>query len=362
MTDDDRMERAKRIRRMREGRRGDSAESDNQESTDGGESTSDDTSSEQETNASTDEGAGDDHEETVTETGSSDGSESTDDTPLTEGAGEEPSESEWFEDDATVDVSGDEDVTEMTAHDSPAADESATGEQTSDTTRQAEQTSETPDAIDDDDAAAAASSAAAAAAAFESDDDTSTAEQQATADDESDSEDAAASQPNDVDGGLDGADEPTEIEGPAATQPAESGAEEEIRVLEFRLGDEQYCLNIQHVEEIVKEETVTRVPNTPDHVRGVVDLRGQITTILDPKISLGIAETDDEQLIIVFDEETFEDQGHTGWVVDEVRQVMPIKESEVKDSPLDQQAVNGVIERDGQFVIWTEPEVALLED
>ncbi|MEF8825678.1 MAG: chemotaxis protein CheW [Halapricum sp.] len=156
--------------------------------------------------------------------------------------------------------------------------------------------------------------------------------------------------------------EPTEIEGPAATSTEETEREEEIRVLEFRLGDEQYCLDIRHVEEIVKEEAITRVPNTPEHVRGVVDLRGQITTILDPKVSLGIEETDGEKLIVVFDEETFEDQGHAGWIVDEVRQVMPITESEVKESPLDQKAVKGVVERDGEFVIWAEPEVALLDE
>lgn len=347
--DDDRMERAKRIRRMREGRRGDSTDENDEESGDDGEPPHDGTGASGES-------------ETTPEAGRHDESEDDPSAATADDPSGESSESEWFEGEATGDGSGDDDQTEMTAHDSPAADEPATDDETSDTTGQTD-TGEKPDAIDDDDAAAAASSAAAAAAAFESDDDTSTVEQQATADgNESDSEDAgSASQPNDVDGEPDDADEPTEIEGPAATQSA-AETEAEIRVLEFRLGDEQYCLNIQHVEEIVKEETVTRVPNTPDHVRGVVDLRGQITTILDPKVSLGIDETDDEQLIIVFDEETFEDQGHTGWVVDEVRQVMPIKESEVKDSPLDQQAVNGVIERDGQFVIWTEPEVALLED
>ena len=145
------------------------------------------------------------------------------------------------------------------------------------------------------------------------------------------------------------------------TTSEEPEQEEEIRVLEFRLGDEHYCLDIEHVEEIVKEESVTRVPNTPEHVHGVVDLRGQITTILDPKIALDIAEDDGEQLIVVFGAETFEDQGHAGWIVDEVRQVLPITESEVKESPLDRQSIKGVIERDEEFVIWTTPDVALEE-
>jgi len=371
--DDDRMERAKRIRRMREGRRGDSTDENDEESGDGGEPPRDgagqrsDDGSERNDGDPTDRPSTDGHEaggesETTPQTDRDDESETTpqtdrddesEDDPsaaTADGPSERSSKAEWFEGEAT----GDDDQTEMTARELPAADEPATDDETGETTGR--------DTTGDDDASAAASSAAAAAAAFESDsDDVSAVEAGETAD-ASGSEDAGTtSQPDGPATVSDDADEPTEIEGPAATQSA-AETEAEIRVLEFRLGDEQYCLDIQHVEEIVKEGTVTRVPNTPDHVRGVVDLRGQITTILDPKVSLDIDETDDEQLIIVFDEETFEDQGHTGWVVDEVRQVMPIKESEVKDSPLDQQAVNGVIERDGEFVIWTEPEVALLED
>lgn len=136
-------------------------------------------------------------------------------------------------------------------------------------------------------------------------------------------------------------------------------AEEETRVLEFRLGDELYCLDIEYVEEIVREETVTRVPNTPAYVSGVVDLRGQITTILDPKVAVGMERTDDDQLIVVFNADLFDDHGAMGWLVDEVNQVTPVRESEVKESPIQEAYINGVIERDDEFVIWTTPDLAL---
>ncbi|QSG06248.1 chemotaxis protein CheW [Halapricum desulfuricans] len=349
--DDDRMERAKRIRRMREGRRTGSADRDG----DGGGDPSDgDAGSNGSGAGSNDDGArsnGDDADSVdgtdspnPSETPVTDG-ESSDDragdetaaenrSPTGGSGGDEPDESEWFEESPGA-----------TGPDS-SSEESATPESSRD---------DTPGSEPEDDAAAAVSSAAAAAAAFEDGDSESDRGGSSSADDEDDSQA--------VDDATSETDQPTEIEGPAATRSAETErTDEEIRVLEFRLGDEQYCLNIQHVEEIVREETVTRVPNTPEHVRGVVDLRGQITTILDPKVSLGIDETDDEQLIVVFDEGTFDEQGHVGWVVDEVRQVMPVTESEVKDSPLDHQSVNGVVERDGEFVIWAEPEVALPDD
>jgi purine-binding chemotaxis protein CheW len=139
--------------------------------------------------------------------------------------------------------------------------------------------------------------------------------------------------------------------------------EEETRVLEFQLGDEYYCLDIEYIEEIVKEETITRVPNTPAFVEGVVDLRGQITTILNPKETIEKDETTPGDLIIVFDSDSFEDQGHVGWVVDDVRQVSPITDNEVSEPPVDEAYINGVIDRgdDEQFVIWTSPEMAMEE-
>jgi len=149
----------------------------------------------------------------------------------------------------------------------------------------------------------------------------------------------------------------------AAMEGETTQSEEVVRVLEFALGEEYYCLDIEYVEEIVKRETVTRVPNTPAFVDGVVDLRGQITTILEPKEMMDIESEGDQNLIIVFDPEQFEDQGAIGWVVDEVRQVVPVTESEVNTPPVDAEYINGVVDRDeyDQFVIWIEPEDALAQ-
>jgi purine-binding chemotaxis protein CheW len=157
--------------------------------------------------------------------------------------------------------------------------------------------------------------------------------------------------------------ESTEGGARAAMEGDSTQSEEVVRVLEFSLGEEYYCLDIEYVEEIVKRSTVTRVPNTPEFVDGVVDLRGQITTILEPKEMMDIESEGDQNLIIVFDPEQFEDQGAIGWVVDEVRQVVPIPESEVNHPPVDAEYINGVVDREeyDQFVIWIEPEDALAQ-
>jgi len=140
----------------------------------------------------------------------------------------------------------------------------------------------------------------------------------------------------------------------------ETEEKDETRVLEFSLAGEHYCLDIQYIEEIVKQDTITRVPNTPDHVEGVVDLRGQITTILNPKVSIGKDDQEPGELIVVFDSDAFDDQGYIGWIVDDVRQVSPITEGQINDPPMGEDYINGVIDREGedQFVIWTTPELA----
>jgi len=161
-----------------------------------------------------------------------------------------------------------------------------------------------------------------------------------------------------------GADSTTETVGPAVDQETGQEQEEETRVLEFTLDDEHFCLDIEYIEEIVKKETITRVPNTPAFVEGVVDLRGQITTILNPKVILEKDTTDAGELIIVFDIDSFDDQGNVGWVVDDVRQVSPITESDVNDPPTADDHINGVIDRDEEdgFVIWTSPELTMQDE
>lgn len=131
--------------------------------------------------------------------------------------------------------------------------------------------------------------------------------------------------------------------------------DEETQVLEFDLGAETYCVDIGYVAEIVDTDELTRIPNSPRHVKGVMDLRGRTTSIIDPKSVFGIDSTGDEKRIIVFDPEETDTQGAIGWVVDEVDQVVPVDPESVDDSPLDDEAIEGIVKREDAFVIWVSP-------
>jgi len=131
-----------------------------------------------------------------------------------------------------------------------------------------------------------------------------------------------------------------------------------VQLLEFELGTETYCVDIAHVAEIVDVNDLTVLPNSASHVEGVMDLRGNTTTIVDPKVVFGIDDDGSRKRIIVFDPERTADGKSVGWIVDEVDQVVEVDRDDIESSPADEdEAVKGVIKRDGDFVIWVRPTV-----
>ena len=131
------------------------------------------------------------------------------------------------------------------------------------------------------------------------------------------------------------------------------------QVLEFELGDETYCVSIDYVTEIVDVGELTKVPNSPDHVEGVMDLRGRTTSIVNPKVVFDIDEEGrDSERIIVYDPEITDNAGAAGWLVDEVKQVVQVDTDNVDQSPAqDKESIKGVIKQgEGDFVIWVDPQ------
>lgn len=125
---------------------------------------------------------------------------------------------------------------------------------------------------------------------------------------------------------------------------------ETTAVLEFSLGDGRYCIDISHVEEIVDAaEDVTPVPNADPNVVGVVDLRGKTTTVVDPKVALGLdGDADGRRIVVLSDVEG------TGLLIDDVHQVEDVDPTAVDESTATP-TTRGVIRRDDRFVIWVEP-------
>ncbi|MFT4947662.1 MAG: purine-binding chemotaxis protein CheW [Natronomonas sp.] len=129
------------------------------------------------------------------------------------------------------------------------------------------------------------------------------------------------------------------------------------QVLEFKLSEETYCVSIDFVTEIVDVGELTKVPNSPAHIEGVMDLRGRTTSIVNPKTVFGIDDEGSAHRIIVFDPEITGDAQAAGWLVDEVNQVVQVDYADVDEAPAeDKDSIKGVIKgEDGKFVIWVDP-------
>ena len=131
----------------------------------------------------------------------------------------------------------------------------------------------------------------------------------------------------------------------------EAVAGESIQVLEFDLSDERYCVGIEHVSEIVEAGEISRVPETPPYVVGVMALRGATTRIVDPKRILDVGGEADGDYVIVLEG----DDEPTGWLVDAVYQVTTLDGDDV-DVDRGGRAVAGVVRRDDDFVVLVDPD------
>ena len=107
------------------------------------------------------------------------------------------------------------------------------------------------------------------------------------------------------------------------------------QVLTFTLGGETYGVDILRVQEIRGWSAVTRIPHSPAHVLGVLNLRGSIVPIVDMRMQFNLerAEYTPVTVIIVLSVESASGRREFGVVVDGVSDVIDIKAAEIKDAP-----------------------------
>jgi len=107
------------------------------------------------------------------------------------------------------------------------------------------------------------------------------------------------------------------------------------KYLTFKLGDEEYGLQILKVQEIIRMQTVTRVPRTPDYLRGVINLRGKVIPVVDLRRKFGLCDQDDTErsCIIVVQIMNANATVTMGIIIDEVREVLDIVAENIEETP-----------------------------
>jgi purine-binding chemotaxis protein CheW len=115
------------------------------------------------------------------------------------------------------------------------------------------------------------------------------------------------------------------------TAAVEHGLSREGKYLTFVLATEEYGLEILRVREILGMMAITPVPQTPEFVKGVINLRGKVTPVIDLRLKFGMPSVDytQETCIIVVEVEDM----RMGVVVDTVNEVVDITENQIEDAP-----------------------------
>ncbi|WP_096435389.1 chemotaxis protein CheW [Alteribacter populi] len=111
----------------------------------------------------------------------------------------------------------------------------------------------------------------------------------------------------------------------------ESAVLESQKVIVFQLGEEEYGVGVEQVRSIERVQPITRVPNAAEFVKGVINLRGVVTPVLDLRLRFGIEErehTNQTRIIIV----SVEDM-EVGLIVDAANDVMDIQTDAIEPPP-----------------------------
>ncbi|MGN1314254.1 MAG: chemotaxis protein CheW [Lachnospiraceae bacterium] len=95
------------------------------------------------------------------------------------------------------------------------------------------------------------------------------------------------------------------------------------------MGDEQFGIDIKYINNIVKMQHITRVPNVASHIKGVINLRGEVLPVMSLRLKMGLedaAETKASRIIIL----KLEQMGMLGIIVDEVKEVLTFNDEDVE--------------------------------
>jgi purine-binding chemotaxis protein CheW len=128
--------------------------------------------------------------------------------------------------------------------------------------------------------------------------------------------------------------------------------------LTFRLGDEVFALDISKVREVLDFTTVTKVPRTPEFMRGVINLRGSVVPVVDLRLKFGMTRTENSVNTCVIITEVTVDGDTTvlGALADSVQEVLDLDAEHIAPAPrigskLRTEFIKGMGKRNDQFII-----------
>lgn len=112
---------------------------------------------------------------------------------------------------------------------------------------------------------------------------------------------------------------------------AEEGkaAVETIQYIVIRLGEEQYGIDIRSIDNIVRMQSITRIPKMPAFLKGVINMRGEVIPVISMRLKMDLEDdviTKATRIIVL----KLEQEGNVGILVDEVKEVVSLSANEIE--------------------------------
>jgi len=134
--------------------------------------------------------------------------------------------------------------------------------------------------------------------------------------------------------------------------------QETTQYLTFTLAEEVYAVDVGRVREILELTTITKVPQTPSFMRGVINLRGSVVPVIDLRLKFGMTSTEQtvNTCIIVVEVQTDEEMLVLGSLADSVQEVIEMEPAQIEAAPhigtqLNTDFIKGMGKHDGRFVM-----------
>lgn len=139
---------------------------------------------------------------------------------------------------------------------------------------------------------------------------------------------------------------------------ATAGIMETTQYLTFKLGDEVFALDISKVREVLDFTSITKVPRTPEFMRGVINLRGSVVPVVDLRLKFGMTKTEKtvNTCIIIVEVTVDEETTVLGALADSVQEVLDLEPGHIEPAPkigtrLNTEFIRGMGKRDNDFII-----------
>ncbi|MBL4794418.1 MAG: purine-binding chemotaxis protein CheW [Pseudomonadales bacterium] len=138
-----------------------------------------------------------------------------------------------------------------------------------------------------------------------------------------------------------------------------------LQWVKFLLDDEVYGINVMHVQEVLRHTAIASVPGAPDYVIGIINLRGNVVTVIDTRQRFGLEqkEVSESTRIVIIEAE----RAVIGIMVDSVAEVVYLRQSEIEVAPNvgndeSSRFIQGVCHKNDELLILVELDKMLSDE